>query len=748
MTAPLRQAVAMSKNRVDSLIRRVMAAGARTAREDQHWFDGDRSAPKTPWGPAQGAYNFAPGVRFFHTAGHGGLMVSPAAAKQLSGAAKKHGEYWGGAFWYEEDVAIAIPLYEMDAWREAAHRKAGWSDSKEGLERSIRSYFPQYFKMVEQGVTHAGPPRKGDRLRFEKQITFGTFVFEPGEEIVVEDVTRAYVNFRSPKNPNVRFQLRMRNIMSGDVVKVGSKTASWANVEIRAGRPAFEKVVSSWMPFPAFKDRRAALEATRGAAGAKSVALAVARVAGDEGQRLGFAFDGNPQTINALGFDVYKVVNGNWEWFADENRKGVYLASKTASKVGSASWALRVATGQQATFWLEVKGVRNRSVKDYEDANQGDSAIGGDFFLSGVLHVQPKGAVWTAQFPVNEIVSVSQHAASGTYVFNEQKGGPVDQLLGMALLDYDVQNAIVKALGKLEFVPYGSPKDPQEEAWDWLKNALRRQKLPTSSGVPRQVDAREFMLMNPEPVKGQWQFKHSDTRNYVFIDARSGKMTVPQTAQPFMKGEFDKFASKTAKLPTMDRDFYLPKAVRGQEPFVPEGTDLAVYLWEETGGDGKTKFYGIVFQGKATKPLWYHSFRDEASRKRLVDETTKSRQQSLDSKKQRMDDRRNFEHGLKVGDIFYSSWGYDQTNVDFYEVVGISGKQVAIRQIHEKVVRSDTSADYVVPMPGKFVSGEPVLKKIPSKGYQGTPYLRLNSFSGASLWDGKPKYQTGAYAGH
>lgn len=30
--------------------------------------------------------------------------------------------------------------------------------------------------------------------------------------------------------------------------------------------------------------------------------------------------------------------------------------------------------------------------------------------------------------------------------------------------------------------------------------------------------------------------------------------------------------------------------------------------------------------------------------------------------------------GVKVGDIFYASWGYDQTNVDFFQVVALVGK--------------------------------------------------------------------------
>jgi len=38
---------------------------------------------------------------------------------------------------------------------------------------------------------------------------------------------------------------------------------------------------------------------------------------------------------------------------------------------------------------------------------------------------------------------------------------------------------------------------------------------------------------------------------------------------------------------------------------------------------------------------------------------------------------------VKVGDLFASSWGYDQTNVEFYKVVGLtkSGKSARVRQI-------------------------------------------------------------------
>ncbi|MDL2219875.1 hypothetical protein LJC04_06065 [Ruminococcaceae bacterium OttesenSCG-928-O06] len=39
------------------------------------------------------------------------------------------------------------------------------------------------------------------------------------------------------------------------------------------------------------------------------------------------------------------------------------------------------------------------------------------------------------------------------------------------------------------------------------------------------------------------------------------------------------------------------------------------------------------------------------------------------------------EHGVKVGDIFYSNWGYEQTNIDFFEVVATTAKMVAVKPI-------------------------------------------------------------------
>lgn len=188
---------------------------------------------------------------------------------------------------------------------------------------------------------------------------------------------------------------------------------------------------------------------------------------------------------------------------------------------------------------------------------------------------------------------------------------------------------------------------------------------------------------------------------------------------------------------TIPRPFHLPPEVRGKDPLVPEGTDLAIWTWET--GD---KVYGIAFQGKSNKPLWHHRFRDENQRQKLIDDTIRSRKLSLEGKQRRQQERKEFQHSLKKGDILYSSWGYDQTNIDFYEVTDVKGKQVVLREISTKVVGESGNYEDVVPVPGKYIG--PPIRKTPKEGNS----VSISSFQHASPWNGKPKSRTGPYGGH
>ena len=99
-----------------------------------------------------------------------------------------------------------------------------------------------------------------------------------------------------------------------------------------------------------------------------------------------------------------------------------------------------------------------------------------------------------------------------------------------------------------------------------------------------------------------------------------------------------------------------------------------------------------------------------------------------------------------VGDIFYSKWGYGQTNLDYYQVVKTTAKTIALRKIDKRLTRGrGEPTEYYMPVANKFV-GPPMRKKL--KEYSGKAYVDLTSYSSAYKWDGKEQSQTGGAYGH
>jgi hypothetical protein len=72
-----------------------------------------------------------------------------------------------------------------------------------------------------------------------------------------------------------------------------------------------------------------------------------------------------------------------------------------------------------------------------------------------------------------------------------------------------------------------------------------------------------------------------------------------------------------------------------------------------------------------------------------------------------------------VGDIFVASWGYEQTNVDAYQVVEKKGATVTLREIALQTVEgsmvSHGMADQVVPVKDEFI-GAPFKKRLTGRG--------------------------------
>lgn len=64
-----------------------------------------------------------------------------------------------------------------------------------------------------------------------------------------------------------------------------------------------------------------------------------------------------------------------------------------------------------------------------------------------------------------------------------------------------------------------------------------------------------------------------------------------------------------------------------------------------------------------------------------------------------------------VGDLLVYCWGYDQTNIDWYEVVAVRGKRLSIRPIAARIEPYSPSAmsGRSIPVRGEF-TGPAVVK--------------------------------------
>lgn len=92
---------------------------------------------------------------------------------------------------------------------------------------------------------------------------------------------------------------------------------------------------------------------------------------------------------------------------------------------------------------------------------------------------------------------------------------------------------------------------------------------------------------------------------------------------------------------------------------------------------------------------------------------------------------------LVAGTILASSWGYDQTNVDFYRVEKVKGDWVTLQQIasHEE---GDGWTGKVVPADPQKPIDEPFRRKIGPLSC-GELMIRISSYEYARPWNGKPK---------
>ena len=171
--------------------------------------------------------------------------------------------------------------------------------------------------------------------------------------------------------------------------------------------------------------------------------------------------------------------------------------------------------------------------------------------------------------------------------------------------------------------------------------------------------------------------------------------------------------------------------------FIPEGSHAierpelnkaVVYCFEKD-----EKLYAIAYQGRRNKPDFYYRYQSEASREDAIEKFFAGIASRLDYRAEVNRQRREFKSKLEVGSILYCSWGWEQTNVDFYQVVAVkSAKTVVVREIGASVEEKGFMSGEAMPMIDHFV-GEPMVKRVSVHDS-----IRISDCQSASVWHGRP----------
>lgn len=163
----------------------------------------------------------------------------------------------------------------------------------------------------------------------------------------------------------------------------------------------------------------------------------------------------------------------------------------------------------------------------------------------------------------------------------------------------------------------------------------------------------------------------------------------------------------------------------GYEPVtLPDDAPAGCQVWRQPG-----KPSAIAYGGKRSNADWYIGFKSEERLQQYLADWLETLRQR-EARKAATKAERKAPHDVKVGDVFRCSWGYDQTNVDYWEVVTLKGKrQVEVRRIAADCETSGLDTGKCVPVPGRYI-GEAETKLIQVWG--GTPYFKAYSFASAS----------------
>ncbi len=181
------------------------------------------------------------------------------------------------------------------------------------------------------------------------------------------------------------------------------------------------------------------------------------------------------------------------------------------------------------------------------------------------------------------------------------------------------------------------------------------------------------------------------------------------------------------------RESYIPKK---STKVSDKNSDAIAYISDDIVR-GKVLYSVTAFCAKRQKPDLHAYCKSPAAREAEVRRFFESRRLSVELKAKARDQNKP-NNRLVVGQVLTGSWGYDQTNVEAWQVIALIGTAtVKIQRVGLMATNSTGDmSGYVIPCPNQFTTPPEILTK------RVFGHRIAMDHCGLTPWEGRPLYES------
>lgn len=162
-----------------------------------------------------------------------------------------------------------------------------------------------------------------------------------------------------------------------------------------------------------------------------------------------------------------------------------------------------------------------------------------------------------------------------------------------------------------------------------------------------------------------------------------------------------------------------------------ENIKAIVYQYEKEDGTP----CAIAYSGRKNSSDFHYKFKTDVQRQQSIQEWKGQLEKRMQEKERQRAAQKAFKHSFEIGSILYESFGYEQTNVTFFEVIEVvTNKTIVIQEICKDIIENHGMSGYAMPLPGSY-RGNPIKCRV-SVG----DVVKIKGRYQAYKWDGLKLY--------